>query len=86
MLRGSAKRLIQITTLERELEAERARGKRMMDELIKQTKMMDLVINFRDQECARDVNELTHENMDTMLSENLKIFHIKELAFIFTLI
>jgi hypothetical protein len=64
LMRSGAKRLLQIATLERELDAERGRGKRMMDELIKQTNMMDLVINFRDQECARDVNELTHENME----------------------
>ena len=36
----------------------------MMEELVKQTKMMDLVINFRDHECARDINELTQENME----------------------
>jgi len=72
LMRSGAKRLLQIATLERELDAERGRGKRMMDELIKQTNMMDLVINFRDQECARDVNELTHENME--LSEKLDVW------------
>ena len=61
-----------ISLAEQELEGERAKGKRMVDELVKQTKMMDLVINFRDQECARDVNELTHEN--TELSEKLEIW------------
>ena len=61
-VRIGAKRLIQITALDKELETERLRTKRMMDELVKQTKMMDLVLNFRDQECAREVSELTHDN------------------------
>lgn len=64
LMRTGARRLLQIATLERELDAERTKGKRMLDELVKQTKMMDLVINFRDQECARDVNELTHDNLE----------------------
>lgn len=63
-LRANAKRLIQISTLDRALEAERARSKLMVDELVKQTRMMDLVITFRDRESARDVNELLQENME----------------------
>jgi len=72
LMRSGAKRLLQIAALERERDSERSRGKRMMDELVKQTQMMDLVINFRDQECARDVNELTQENME--LSDKLDVW------------
>ena len=72
LMRSGAKRLMHIAKLEKELEAERSKGKHMVDELVKQTKMMDLVINFRDQECARDVNELTHQN--TELAEKLDLW------------
>ena len=72
LMRSGAKRLMHIAKLEKELEGERSKGKRMVDELVKQTKMMDLVINFRDQECARDVNELTHQN--TELAEKLDLW------------
>ena len=72
LVRSGAKRLVQIATLERQLEVERTRGKRMMDELVKQTKMMDLVLNFRDQECARDIGELTLEN--TELADKLDVW------------
>lgn len=72
LMRSGAKRLVQIATLEQQLEDERGRSKRLTDELVKQTKMMDLVINFRDQECAREVNELTHDN--TELAEKLDVW------------
>ena len=72
LMRSNAKRLIQITTLEQQLDKEKERNKLMMEELVKQTKMMDLVINFRDQECAREVNEMLHEN--TELTEKLDLW------------
>ena len=63
LFRLGAKRMIQIALLEDQLEKERTKTKEMAEQLEKQSQMMDLVINFRDQECARDVNELTHENL-----------------------
>jgi hypothetical protein len=64
LVRSSAKRLVQIATLERELETERRKNQLMAEELMKQTQMMDRVLNFRDEECARDVNELTRDKME----------------------
>jgi hypothetical protein len=65
-----AKRLIQVAGLEVLLEAEREKNKELAAQLDKQQQMMDMVISFRDQECARDVTELTHENME--LAEKLE--------------
>ena len=62
--RSSAKRLVQIAALEDALEREKAKSAAATEELEKQRGMMELVMNFRDQECARDVNELMHENME----------------------
>ena len=63
-MRSGAKRLIQIAMLERQLESEQTRNQTMVEELVKQTQMMDRVLNFRDQECARDTTELLHENAE----------------------
>lgn len=64
LMRSGAKRLIQIAMLERQLESEQTRNQTMVEELVKQTQMMDRVLNFRDQECARDTTELLHENAE----------------------
>lgn len=61
---------MQIATLERELEKERARGQSVMDELTKQTRMMDKVLDFRDAECSRETTDLIHENAE--LSKKLE--------------
>ena len=70
--RLSAKRLIQIAAVEAELEKERARSTELSAELVKQTKMMDLVLNFRDQESGRDVAELTNQNIE--LRDQLEVW------------
>lgn len=64
LLRKNAKRLVQIATQQREIEGERNRNRLMVEEMVKQTKMLDLVMSFRDKESAKDYHEVLHENVE----------------------
>lgn len=71
--RLSAKRLIQIAAVERQLEAEREKNEALVNEVVKQTQMMDRVLSFRDQETARDMAQLTNTNIK--LRDKLEVWH-----------
>ena len=61
-LRSSARRLVQIKVLETTLEEQKRKEALLEDELYKQTRMMESVMNYRDKELSREYNELLHKS------------------------
>jgi len=62
--RSSARRLAQIRVLETTLETQKRREQTLENELVKHTKMMDSVMNYRDKECMKEYNEMLHDNAE----------------------
>jgi len=64
LTKSNAARLLQIDRLEKELHSQRLRQKQTEDELALATRMMDIMLSFRDKQLTKDMSELVNDNMD----------------------
>lgn len=64
LTKSNAARLLQIDKLEKELHSQRLRQKQTEDELALATRMMDIMLSFRDKQLTKDMSELINDNIE----------------------